>query len=204
MKRFLDKGYFYFALDYQADKNGINVSCPSCGKKAIIKKQLGSEFVSFSCNHCLKNKTKSIKHYKYLVENNCKNCGRMYRVDILNKEKQSYEVLRVECPYCSFPMNGKVFKVDLNSYSLYETRMGKEPYFHLNLWYLRTYKSNLIWALNKEHLEYLCNYISADLRVDGYYQSYTTKTACDHLPTYMKLAKNRKTVLKILQDMLDE
>ncbi|WLD93783.1 hypothetical protein [Alkalihalobacillus sp. AL-G] len=54
-----------------------------------------------------------------------------------------------------------------------------------------------LWAYNHEHLQYLRNYVEAELRENGaYYLSVESK-----LPFWMKAAKNRETVLKAIQKL---
>ncbi|MBC1744232.1 hypothetical protein HCA06_14375 [Listeria welshimeri] len=63
-----------------------------------------------------------------------------------------------------------------------EINNGHEPYFKLELWFLTSYDNKLVWALNREHLNYLIDYLSADLR-EKTSSTYTImKTQADHLP----------------------
>ena len=48
--------------------------------------------------------------YNRQVHNQCKNCGRYYRVDIEDEERQHFSVLHVACPYCGTTMSGEVHK----------------------------------------------------------------------------------------------
>ena len=93
----------------------------------------------------------------------CKNCGRYYRVDIEDGEKQHFSVLHVACPYCGTTMSGEVHKTaEAFSYTA-EIQDGREPYFGLELWFLTSFQGKPVWALNREHLAYLINYLSACL-----------------------------------------
>ena len=58
------------------------------------------------------------------------------------------------------------------------------------------------WALNREHLAYLIDYLSADLREKP--MGRAKKTQADHLPTFMKTAKNRERIVKLLKKMQEE
>ena len=58
------------------------------------------------------------------------------------------------------------------------------------------------WALNREHLAYLIDYLSADLREKPLGSS--QKTQADHLPTFMKTAKNRERIVKLLKKLQEK
>lgn len=55
---------------------------------------------------------------------------------------------------------------------------------HFSTW--NCFYNKLVWALNREHLHYLMDYLSADLRG----KSFSTYTI-------MKTAKNRKGIVKV-------
>lgn len=78
---------------------------------------------------------------------------------------------------------------------------AKDPYFHYPLYFQANYRGKTIWALNREHLQYLIDYLSADIRtVQSYfYKTYKTMHCqSDMLPTFMKTAKNRDGIVKLL------
>ena len=84
--------------------------------------------------------------------------------DIEDGEKQHFSVLHVACPYCGTTMSGEVHKTaEAFSYTA-EIQDGREPYFGLELWFLTSFQGKPVWALNREHLAYLIDYLSADLR----------------------------------------
>ena len=56
-------------------------------------------------------------------------------------------------------------------------------------------------ALNREHLDYLIEYLCADLREDPVLGR---RTQADELPTFMKLGKNRDKLVKLLKQMLEK
>ena len=59
-----------------------------------------------------------------------------------------------------------------------------------------------VWALNREHLAYLIDYLSADLREKP--SGSQKKTQADHLPTFMKTAKNRERIVKLLKKLQEK
>ena len=96
-------------------------------------------------------------------------------------------------------MQGEVHKTaEAFSYTA-EIQDGKEPYFGLELWFLTFFQGKPVWALNREHLGYLIQYLSADLRLKPF--NITGMSQSDHLPTFMKTAKNRERIVKLLMQM---
>ena len=83
-----------------------------------------------------------------------------------------------------------------------EIKDGKEPWFGLELWFLTSFQGKPVWSLNREHLAYLIDYLSADLREKPL--GIPRKTQADHLPTFMKTAKNRERIVKLLKKMQEE
>ena len=96
-------------------------------------------------------------------------------------------------------MSGEVHKTaEAFSYTA-EIQDGREPYFGLELWFLTSFQGKPAWALNREHLAYLIDYLSADLREKP--SGSQKKTQADHLPTFMKTAKNRERIVKLLKKL---
>ena len=97
--------------------------------------------------------------------------------------------IQVKCPKCHSA--GVVTADDHNAYFRY-----------LELWFLTSFQGKPVWALNREHLAYLISYLSADLREKP--MGRAKKTQADHLPTFMKTAKNRERIVKLLKKMQEE
>ena len=97
--------------------------------------------------------------------------------------------IQVKCPKCHGA--GVVTADDDNAYFRY-----------LELWFLTSFQGKPVWALNREHLAYLISYLSADLREKP--MGRAKKTQADHLPTFMKTAKNRERIVKLLKKMQEE
>lgn len=82
-----------------------------------------------------------------------------------------------------------------------EIRDAKDPYFRYSLYYQTSFKGKTVWAFNQEHLQYLIDYISADLRTvafDFRERNKTMRSQSDFLPAFMKSAKNRDGISKLL------
>lgn len=74
-----------------------------------------------------------------------------------------------------------------------------ETFFGCELWFLTYFKSHPVWAVNRDHLNYLIRYLSADLREKPV--GYPFKKQADHLPSFMKSAKNRERIVRLLTKM---
>lgn len=199
MIRIVDEPYFTYSV-YSSLTSDIQVKCPKCHSSGIVTADQDNAY--FRCHSCGYQETRERTVYRYDIHNQCRNCGRYYRVDIEDKTKQHFSVLSVACPYCGTIMQGEVHKMaEAYSYTA-EIQNGREPYFGLELWFLTSFQEKPVWALNREHLAYLIDYLSADLREKPL--DMTTKTQADHLPTFMKTAKNRKRIVKLLKKMQEK
>ncbi|KZE14719.1 hypothetical protein C1N83_20865 [Priestia aryabhattai] len=82
----------------------------------------------------------------------------------------------------------------------YEVILIGDPcdwYFQLPLYLQIECSGNTLWGLNLEHLNYIENYIEAELRESHpYYLSVESR-----LPKWMKLAKNRSEVLRAIKKL---
>ena len=161
MSRIVDEPYFTHSA-YSAFTTGIQVKCPKCHGAGVVTADEDNAY--FRCLSCGHRETRDRTIYRYDVHNQCKNCGRYYRVDIEDEAKQHFPVLHVACPYCGTTMSGEVHKTAEAFSYIGEIRDGREPYFGLELWFLTSFQGNPVWALNREHLAYLIDYLSADLR----------------------------------------
>lgn len=196
MKRFTDEKYGTYSV-YATIQTGIDVKCPNCGKRGIVTEKDGIyQFVCTACNKSMKTEK---YQYRYDVQNQCDNCGRYYRVDVSQQSSKNYPSLCVACTYCGHKMQGKVRKTKKQYCGYYaQVKEGHETVFGLELWFLSSFDGKSVWALNREHLNYLIEYLSADLREDPVLGR---RTQADELPTFMKLGKNRDKIVKLLKQM---
>jgi len=97
-------------------------------------------------------------------------------------------------------MQGKVEKIARGFRYIGEIQNACEPFFGFELWFLTYFHDNPVWALNRTHLAYLIDYLSAGLR-EKPSGSKMLATQADHLPTFMKTAKNRNRIVKLLKNM---
>ena len=199
MKRITDEKYGKYSV-YMVIQNGIDVKCPNCGKRGIVSKHEG--IYQFKCTNCAKSMQTGQFQYRYAVQNQCENCGRYYRVDVTKEAQKNYPALHVGCSFCGHVMQGKVRKTKKGYYGCYEqVRNGCESIFGLELWFLSSFDGKPVWALNREHLAYLIEYLRAELRESPNPLEAGMRTQADQLPTFMKLGKNRDKIVKLLKQM---
>ena len=197
MKRFVDKYYGTYSV-YTIMQSGIYVKCPRCNGLGIVT--ANNRLSHFKCTKCGNMMTKEYTNYQYEVHNQCEKCGIYYRVNITEKKQQHFHKLYVHCPSCGYGMSGVVQKKAESCYSLYPIQNACEPFFGLELWVLSSFCGKPVWALNREHLTYLIEYLSADLRQKPA-RLKVRKTQSHHLPTFMKTAKHRDKIVKLLNTM---
>ena len=197
MKRTVDRNYFVNSTS-AAFSTGIAVKCPKCQGLGVVKTDGYKAY--FKCPNCATALTKERTNYRCDVHNQCPKCGRYYRVDIDEESKQHFPALRVACPFCGHMTAGKVHRTRQGFTYYSEVQNGREPFLGFELWFLAYLGRKAVWALNREHLNYLIDYLSADLRQKpaGYFSQHAQ---ADHLPTFMKTAKNRERIVKLLQGM---
>ena len=71
---------------------------------------------------------------------------------------------KVACPYCKEIVTGDVDTSIRQHVVFQDIRHAEDPYFHYPFYFKASYRGKLIWAFNREHLQYLIDYLSADLR----------------------------------------
>lgn len=71
-----------------------------------------------------------------------------------------------------------------------------DPFFGLPLWLQAPCCGRTLWAYNGEHLGTLAGYVSAGLREEA--QPRAGYTMVEILPRWMKLAKHRREVLRVV------
>ena len=79
-----------------------------------------------------------------------------------------------------------------------DLQMAAHGYFGAELWLRATFKNEVFWAFNFEHLLYLESYISANLREHKDRSHYTL---LEKLPKFYHLAKNREALSKLIEKL---
>lgn len=192
MKRIIDLHYYSF-IPYSAAKTGICVKCPSCGRQGMV--MVVGAAAHFRCSGCGNMKEKTLSQYRASVHAHCKKCGKYFREEVT--EYRNCSAAHVTCPECGTVMSGRVDKIPIkNGHYISEgVNDSHEPFFGFELWYSASFDGKPVWALNREHLDYLIEYLSAELREK---RGVVMKTQADHIPAFMKSAKNRDRIVKVL------
>lgn len=203
MKRFIDKPYGTFSR-YSAATTGLHVKCPHCNNLGIVK--MDDDYFYFQCSSCGKRKQKEKIQYRYQISEMCENCERHFKLDITDKKQIHFKQLNVHCPDCQTIKKGEVQKIEKKCFDYGEIENGIEPFFNYPLFYQTEFDGKIIWAINREYLVYLIEYVEADIREKGEraYQDFCgIETQSDHLPKFIKLAKNRDAIVKLLKRLLE-
>ncbi len=122
------------------------------------------------CTQCAKKAIVKVNYEEEKVRLFCENCG-------YNKER---------------PTTLTVFAVSGN------WKLPAHQYFGTALWLQHSFKTEVFWAYNYEHLSYLENYIAAELREHKYRSHFTL---LEKLPKFYHEAKNRESLLKIIKKL---
>jgi len=179
----------------------IFVKCPHCNGKAKDLTKLGQYTIPypyetksiFRCHNCYKPINEKQWHGPIIISAANKKCG-FCGTALIHKEKvdKYKDKIVVKCQGCN---QEKSYDV---SYSLTyaNNHQATDPYFGLQLWLQYPVDGNIFWAYNYDHLEYLQKYVSAKLREEGIVSKYSLT---QKLPNFIKLAKNRDHILKIIE-----
>lgn len=109
MSRIVDKPYFTYSA-YNALTSGIQVKCPKCHGTGMVTADDDNAY--FRCLSCGHQETRDRTIYRYDVHNQCKNCGRYYRVDIEDTAKQHFSVLYVQRQYRMIAVRAGTILID--------------------------------------------------------------------------------------------
>ena len=121
----------------------------------------------------------------------CDNCAQI----VPRNDEQGFASRRLVCKKCGYTQDweGKAMVVG-GSF---------DWYFRLPLWLQTPCCGKILWAYNREHLDFLESYVKAGLRESFPLKVYETglvmwrnKSLASRLPTWMKRAKNRDEVLR--------
>ncbi len=197
VKRFHDVPYHTFSF-----WSDMVVICPKCGKAGTVHFDKEYNIAVFQCESCYtKRETVPGENKDFQAAAQCTSTGKYFRITLTDKKVHGQKI-RVKCPYCEETVIGDVSYTKALKHVVFQNiRNAEDPYFHYPLYFQTSYRGKTIWALNREHLQYLIDYLSADLRTvqADFYETYKTmRSQSDMLPTFMKTAKNRDAIVKLL------
>jgi hypothetical protein len=179
------------------------VHCPKCDGRAEIKipKPFDYKNGELKCTSChFSQKTTDLIRYKLAGKAKCHECLEFLNIATTVEYKSIPTYVNIRCNSCQ-----TINKVSENwePYVLrYQDSGIIDPVFGLPLWYQDMIKGNIIWAYNLRHLTEIKHYVQATLR-----ERTTDKfkmTMVERLPDFIKLAKNREEILKVLTQMLEK
>ena len=75
-----------------------------------------------------------------------------------------------------------------------------DPYFRLPLWLQSDFEDHVFWAYNEQHLALLKQHVSAGLR-ERNGQDYKNNSIGSRLPRWLTSAKNRPSILKLIDEL---
>lgn len=130
-----------------------------------------------------------------LIYVRCPHCHRRASVKPkMDTQAGLFDPRRVSCSFCGYSKDWHRRQVSSGSASA-----PTDWYFHLPLWLQISCCGNLLWAYNRDHLDFIESYVQATLR-EGLPEQATAvfknKTAASRLPKWIKKAKNRQKILK--------
>ncbi|NEZ43707.1 hypothetical protein [Paenibacillus alvei] len=194
MERFIDPlglPFRFYAILRRNEE--VAVKCPKCKGLAYISQ--GECGLMVKCTSCF-HQEKEPEAYRCSASGVCAVCERWFNEQVTDHKQQTQKAIRIACPHCS-AVNQVPLRRALTYTGCYsDFRDERDPVFQLELYYLDYFRSKPVWAANWEHLNYLIRYISADLREKP--AGVIKRTASHSLPAYMKDAKNREAIVKLL------
>lgn len=130
--------------------------------------------------------------YSYMTHF-CVECPKCSKEALVINQKNETGIFRkLVCNNCSHTeqeVSGKT----------YQNASVGDPIFNLPLWLQGEFKGDVLWACNREHLREIRNYVASKLRER---QTLTHTTMVEKLPQFIKAAKNREGILKLIDKML--
>ena len=125
----------------------------------------------------------------------CDGCARSLTIDPMNKDW--FAPRRLTCLRCGYSRTWAEREITR------QWREARDDYFGLPLWLRADCCGATLWAYNIEHLEYIERFVRADLRerVRDERQGWMNASLASRLPRWLKLAKNRQTVLHSIQQL---
>ncbi|QHT71216.1 hypothetical protein GXP67_33480 [Rhodocytophaga rosea] len=170
----------------------ILVHCPKCERRAYVQTDAGTKKSELKCPECHYSEKEGNWYglMDLVVRQRCDACGKWIE-ERVRESKVKYTNLLITCAHCKQekaykPLREKVFTA---------SHIPTDPVFGLRLWLQADFGDYVLWAYNKEHLQYLKEYIAARLREKN---GISRRTLALKLPQFIKSAKNRDALLKLI------
>lgn len=182
--------------------NTIDVKCPKCELKAVVKRAFESEKEYndtriLECKNCFFSQKGQQMRYIAIVDTYC--CNNTDKIEFRSQYlNQKPETIQLKCTIC---MQQKEYKPKIEEVAFCfssDENKQRERWFNCELWYQKQFDTSVFWAYNGEHIEYLEHYIKATLRERNNSGS-SSGSLVSRLPQFVKVAKNREKLLKIIK-----
>ena len=125
----------------------------------------------------------------------CPKCEGMAKVFPFGEQPKIGFSMRITCSSCSYVGDKQDTK---QSYSWYDED-PTDGYFGYSLWLKIPCCGHSLWAFNKRHLNFLIDFVSAELRErsqDDY--GWANSSLASRLPKWIKAGKNRDKIMSCL------
>jgi DNA-directed RNA polymerase subunit RPC12/RpoP len=163
-----------------------------CRKEALVQVDMRrTNDGKLVCNNCMHSETAAdLVRYRTIVRRNCDNCGKEFETTVPGQKKKVDEIT-IACPHCG---TVRIYKPKHEEYKLGYDNKGQvsDPIFNLPLWFQANVRGDLFWAYNRDHLSEIKAYVTSKLRE-------THTTMVERLPNFIKDAKNRDTLVKVIE-----
>ncbi len=139
----------------------------------------------------------------------CPNCTKMAQV--ISDWKIENEPAKFSCLHCG---RTKELYINKSTYMFTPSLGAPEKgtvcigapfdwYFHYPLWLQQLCCGHVLWAQNKEHLEWMKQYISAKIRIQKKDEllGYNNHSLAARLPKWIQSASNRPKLLKAIEKL---
>ncbi|MFT7070893.1 MAG: DNA-directed RNA polymerase subunit M/transcription elongation factor TFIIS [Spirosomataceae bacterium] len=192
------KRYAGLATVRRSYMNQFFVHCPKCRGLALIEtnQSYDTSDDKLTCQSChyIEKRSEPIR-YNATVQRACDNCGKSIEKTVHNN-KEKVEELTISCSNCG---QVRTYKPRNDAYGLhYENSLVGDPIFNLPLWFQADIKGEIFWAYNRKHLNEIRDYVSSKLR-ERQTMKYTTMV--ERLPNFIKFAKNREVIIKVIDKL---
>ena len=173
------------------------VHCPKCGGKALIQPYQESWRLTCTNCHFVEKSGHWYGSITAYVNVKCRECRQ--QLTRTAKVSGEWKKLMMKCDHC-----GDEFEYDahLTHHPTHEGWMC-DRVLGLKLWLQDNFRDDVFWAYNYEHLEILELYVRAKLRERGIHNRGSKNSLMfSRLPDFIKKAKNREEILKLIHTLL--
>ncbi|MBS4040965.1 MAG: hypothetical protein KGZ81_16385 [Flavobacteriales bacterium] len=143
-------------------------------------------------DHRFQDKKYRLADFHKEVAVRCPSCHRKAIATVDYEQKKA----KMICSYCGHLETKETLLNHLGMLDYFET--SANVYFDAELWYLYPFKDDYFFAYNHSHLIYLEQYIGSKLRE---HKNRTHFTLLEKLPKFYHEAKNRESLLKLIEKL---